>query len=113
AIMARWGRPLDQLDADHPGTRIIGGYLGQLAANLALTCSVDRVIFGGGVMDAPGLLAEVRTATRARLNGYLQDPCYGEAIDQLVVPPGLGHHSGITGAMLLAEQAYIEAQAAS
>ncbi|MFM1885806.1 MAG: hypothetical protein RL026_963, partial [Pseudomonadota bacterium] len=40
AIMARWGRPLDQLDADHPGTRIIGGYLGQLAANLALTCSV-------------------------------------------------------------------------
>jgi fructokinase len=105
AIAARYSRSLSELPPEHSGREIVAGYLGQLAANLALTCSVDRVVFGGGVMQTPGLLDLVRKAARLRLNGYLQPPCYGEAIDQFVVTPGLGTHSGITGALLLAEAA--------
>jgi len=110
AIAARYARSLSELEAHHPGREIIGGYLGQLAANLALTCSVDRVVFGGGVMQTPGLIELIRKAARQRLNGYLQPDCYRDAIDQFVVTPGLGTHSGITGALLLAEAAAAAAQ---
>jgi fructokinase len=113
AILARWGCSLDQLPAGHDGPAIIANYLGQLAANLALTCAVDRVVFGGGVMGTPGLLELVRATARRQLNGYLQHACYGDAIHELVVEPGLGTLSGIRGALLLAEQAWIEAQASA
>lgn len=105
AILARYGASLSDLGVTHPGRAIIANYLGQLAANLALTCSVDRIIFGGGVLGTPGLLDLVRTEARARLNGYLQPACYRDDIDQYIVAPGLGLLSGITGALLLAESA--------
>jgi fructokinase len=105
AIAARYGRSLSELAPTHPGHDIIGGYLGQLAANLALTCSVDRIVFGGGVMGTPGLLGVIRRAAQQRLNGYLQPACYQEAIDQFIVEPGLGTLSGLTGALLLASGA--------
>ncbi|MEY4762042.1 MAG: hypothetical protein RLZZ200_1898 [Pseudomonadota bacterium] len=106
AIAARYARSLSELEDDHPGREIIAGYLGQLAANLALTCSVDRVVFGGGVLQTPGLVDLIRRATRLRLGGYLQPDCYRDSIDEFVVTPGLGTLSGITGALLLAESAY-------
>jgi fructokinase len=105
AIAARYGCSLSELKAAHPGHQVIGGYLGQLAANLALTCSVDRVVFGGGVMGTPGLLAIVRRAAQLRLNGYLQPACYRDGIDEFIVEPGLGTQSGIRGALLLAAAA--------
>lgn len=111
AIAARWAAPLNELDSSHPGREIIGGYLGQLAANLALICSVDRVVFGGGVMGTAGLLDVIRRSARVRLNGYLQPNCYRDAIDGFIVAPELGTLSGLTGALLLAERAANEARA--
>lgn len=105
AIAARYACSLSELDPAHAGHEIIANYLGQLAANLALTCSVDRVVFGGGVMQTPGLIERIRNAAKRRLNGYLQPDCYRDAIDSFVVTPGLGTLSGITGALLLAESA--------
>lgn len=111
AIAARYAKSLSELDDSHPGREIIAGYLGQLAANLALTCSVDRVVFGGGVMQTPGLVGLIRKAAKVRLGGYLQPDCYRDSIDDFVVTPGLGTLSGITGALLLAEDAFSKARA--
>ena len=56
AIIARWGRPLSELDADHPAHEIISWYLGHLAASLLAMLSPTSIVFGGGVMGTPGLL---------------------------------------------------------
>lgn len=105
AIAARWGSTLDQLGPAQEALSIIGGYLGQLAANLALVCAVERVIFGGGVLQAEGLLAAIRRATKHQLNGYLPADCYAGSLDAFIRTPGLGNRSGIVGAQLLAQEA--------
>jgi fructokinase len=105
AIEARWGRSLDVLEPRHEAIGIIGNYLGQLAATLAYVAAIERVVYGGGVMGAPGLLAATRSAARGVLNGYLPRERYQQGIDQYIVAPGLGARSGLTGAFLLAEQA--------
>ena len=60
--LARWGCSLDRLPPDHEGPRIVAGYLGQMAAAMALMLSVERIVFGGGVMSHPPMLGLVREA---------------------------------------------------
>ena len=50
---------------------IIGGYLGQLAATIALVTSAERIVFSGGVLENGLLLPHIRNATRDALAGYL------------------------------------------
>jgi fructokinase len=105
AIRARWGRTLDSLDADHIGVDVVAGYLGQLAAAIALMAPVERIVFGGGVMTSPRLLPALRAAAFDCLNGYpspLQDQ---EISRNLICAPALGDRAGITGALLLAAHA--------
>ena len=101
AVLARWGAKLESLPDTHPGLDIIGGYLGQLAATLALVLSTRRIVFGGGVMSAR-LLGRVRAAAERQLAGYLPVAARAGGFEQLIVAPGLGDQAGITGAMLLA-----------
>jgi fructokinase len=107
AIAARYGAPLEQLPAEHEATRIIGHYLGQLAATALLMLSPDRIVFGGGVMRRSGLLGEVRLGAARFLNGYagLGD---APALERTIVAPGLGERSGIVGALALARGALRE-----
>lgn len=101
AIIKRWGTSLDQL-ADQPGAiELIAGYLAHLAETLVLLHMPDRLIFGGGVMKAPGLIEAVRRATEARLNGYIRHPRLDAGLDSYIVTPGLGDDAGITGAIEL------------
>jgi fructokinase len=105
AIVARWGTQMSGLDAEHPARSIIGNYLGQLAASIALMVSPERVILGGGVMGGGHLLPYIRNTAREYLNGYigpLNDP---GALERYVRSPGLGDRAGISGALLLAAQA--------
>ena len=44
AIVARYGAPLDALPSDHEAIAVVGHYLGQLAANVLLMISPERVI---------------------------------------------------------------------
>ncbi|MEO8307335.1 MAG: ROK family protein [Pseudomonadota bacterium] len=102
AIRARWGCDLEQLSADHHGRDLIAGYLGQLAACIALMLSPTCIVIGGGVMSDPSMLLRVRTATREWLNDYLpplRDPA---AMHGYIRAPALGSRSAIAGAMLLA-----------
>jgi fructokinase len=106
AIVARYGAPLEHLPTDHEAPRIVGHYLGQLAATALLMLSPERIVFGGGVMSREGLLREVRLGAERFLNGYAG---LGDAatLERTIVAPGLGERSGIVGALALARAASI------
>lgn len=105
AMQARWGQPAEALPSDHPAWALEANYLGDGLANLILTVSPQRVILGGGVMQAPGLLPLVRARVHQRLAGYLAIPETDEEIDGFIVPPALGNRSGVLGAIALAQEA--------
>ena len=103
AIYQRWAGELAKLPPQHEAWSIIGAYLGQLAATMALMLSVERIICGGGVMANGLLLPHIRTAAAASLNGYLQPLSQAGALDRYITGPLLGGRAGIVGALLLAE----------
>ena len=103
-IAARWGHSLsDFADATEP-TRLVAGYLAQLAASLILLHMPDRLIFGGGVMKAPGLIDALREATIVELAGYIDDPRLDPGLARYIVTPELGDDAGIVGAVLIGQR---------
>ncbi len=103
AVQARWGCDLSALPADHPGRLVIAFYLGQLVANLALLQSVQRIVFGGGVMGDGSLLPLVRVAATGILGGYLQPLRAPGQIDDYVARTALGQDPAIIGGLLMAQ----------
>ena len=101
AIEARWGQSLSELGSPPEKVELIAGYIAHLAASLVLLHMPDRLIFGGGVMKAPGLLQAVRRQTERKLAGYVRAPQLDPGLEQFIVAPGLGDHAGITGAIEL------------
>ena len=97
AIIARWNASLSELPAEHPGHLMVAWYLGQLAVTLQATLEPGRIVFGGGVMETPGLLARVRENAAAIGAGYFR----GRPED-VIVAPGLGGRAGLLGALALA-----------
>jgi len=78
---------------------LVAGYLGELAASLVLCWSPERIIWGGGVMTAPGLLERLRGSLAQSLAGY----GVGEAAlapDFCTLPALVD--SGLEGALLMA-----------
>ncbi|MBN1237627.1 MAG: ROK family protein, partial [Gammaproteobacteria bacterium] len=84
---------------------LIGHYLGQLAANVTLTLSAERIVFGGGVMRCEELLPFIRDSASRVLNGYPSVGAEAASLERVIVAPGLGERSGLAGAILLAEAA--------
>lgn len=103
AIYQRWGCELAKLPPQHEAWPLIGGYLGQFAATLALMLSVECIIFGGGVMASGLVLPHIRNTAAASLNGYLQPLSHAGTLDRYITRPLLGGRAGIVGALLLAE----------
>ena len=101
AIMARWGHDLSS--ANESQIALIADYAAQLAAALVLLHRPERLIFGGGVMKAPGMIAAVRTLTREKLAGYIAE--WDEDLTHRIVLPALGDDAGITGAIELGRRA--------
>jgi fructokinase len=100
AIIARWGRSLSELPADHPAHNILAWYLGQAIATYQAIMEPERIVIGGGVMQTPGLIERVRGEACAAGNGYF----VGEP-DAIIVPPGLGDDAGLMGALVIAHAA--------
>lgn len=100
AIVARWGATLSDLPASHPGHAIVAFYLAQLTVALSALLAPQRIVMGGGVMEAPGLIARIREARTMIAGGYFP----GEAQD-VIVPPALGTDAGLLGALVLAMDA--------
>jgi len=100
AIEARWGVPGRDLPADHPAWEIEAHYLAQACLNILSIFSPQRILFGGGVSQAPGLLERVAQKTSRLANGYF--PVLGDSPDQVIRPAGLGQDAGPAGSVLLA-----------
>ncbi|MBC2652752.1 ROK family protein [Novosphingobium flavum] len=105
AIKARYGQSLDQMADTADAVELLGDYLSDLALSLILLHAPDRLIFGGGVMKAPGLLDSLRLQTERKLAGYVVHPRLDPGLQRYIVGPGLGDLAGITGAIALGRQA--------
>jgi fructokinase len=102
AIAARFGKPLDAFAPDGPEMALASDYVGQLLASIVLAASPQRIVLGGGVAKAQGLLEAARREMPRTLNGYVS---HGLDRRDLVVPPALGDDAGLTGALVLAADA--------
>jgi fructokinase len=58
---------------------------------------------GGGVMSEPYLFPMIRKKVKKLLNNYIHLPEIIDHIDEYIVPPLLGKHTGIVGAIALAK----------
>jgi fructokinase len=97
AVQARLaGRRLEDADEIRAW---VADYLGQLVAGLLFAWAPDRIVFGGGVMSTPGLIAEVEVAARRRVNGYGPAVLMGDS--GFLVAAAL-ENAGLDGAMLMA-----------
>lgn len=104
AIEKRWGKPAKELPPDHPAWDLESHYLALAIVNFICTLSPQRIVLGGGVMSQQHLFPLIRNKVQLNLAGYVQSPEILERIDDYIVPPGLGHRSGILGAIALAQQ---------
>jgi fructokinase len=104
AVLARWGRPLNDFAPDGPEVALAADYVGQLMASIVLAVSPQRIVLGGGVAKAPGLLTRAASAMEAALNGYV---AHGRSRPgfNYIVAPALGDDAGIAGALILAKEA--------
>jgi len=76
---------------------------------MLLATAPQRILMGGGVMERPELLPQVRAAFVRSLNGYLDLQDLTGGVDDYVVPPGLGPLAGPLGALALAADAHAAA----
>jgi fructokinase len=104
AMGKRWGKPAESLPATHKAWELEAEYIVSGVMNLMLTVSPRRVILGGGIMKAPGLIEAVRQKVKTKLNNYINSPALGDKIDEYLVSPGLGDMAGVLGAIALAER---------
>ncbi|MEX1250801.1 MAG: ROK family protein [Hyphomonas sp.] len=102
ALVRRYGDPAI-LPREHPAWDIEAFYLAQACLALTLTARPERILLGGGVMQADGLMPKVRSAFAALLNGYLE--LSDADIETLIQRPALGDDAGMIGAVTLARQA--------
>lgn len=109
ALQARWGGSSETFPLDHPAWALEANYLALACVNFICTLSAQRIILGGGVMNQRHLFPLIRQRVQALLNGYIQTSAILEQIDTYIMPPGLGNHAGVLGALVLAEQAAGEA----
>jgi fructokinase len=105
ALQARWGQPAESLPGDHPAWELEARYVALAISNLILIYSPQRIVLGGGVMERQEILPLIRRSVPKILNGYVQSPQISDHIDQLIVPPALGHQAGILGTIALAMEA--------
>ncbi|MGH2720063.1 MAG: ROK family protein, partial [Actinomycetota bacterium] len=105
AIAARWGAPAHLLadDLRDRAMDLEAAYLAAGFRTIAYAYLPERIVVGGGVGLAPGLLPRVAERLSTELAGYpgipeLQRP-------ELVVPAGLGPLAGPAGALALAAMA--------
>ena len=100
AMRERWGRPAEELTTRRPGTWRRSTWPSASPTSSSIL-SAERIVLGGGVGRAPGLVERVRARLREALAGYVDVP-RGAEIDAYLVPPALGPRSGVVGALELA-----------
>jgi len=105
AIKARWGDSLSRLGADHPGHRMIAGYLAQACVNIVATLAPETIVLGGGVIGTPGLIDKVREQFECLSSGYFSGFGAGNIALAELYPV-----SGLIGGLAIAEMALMRHQ---
>lgn len=101
AIQDRWGKPGSELPPDHPAWALEAKYLAIACLDLTAAWSPDRILLGGGVSQAPGLVGQVRREFAALAGGYWDLP----DLEDYIQNPTFDQDAGIIGALLLAHEA--------
>ena len=96
AFEARWGDPT-RVSSDHAAWDVEAYYLAQACTNLYLTTRLERIIIGGGLLQAEHLYAMIREQFDELMGDYL--PVKGE---DLISAPKLGAHAGVLGGAVTA-----------
>ncbi len=104
AIARRVGQPAESLPPTHPIWDLEAEYLAQALHTLICILVPHRIVLGGGVMEQRHLFPRLWHRVRLSLNGYLPLREVNESIERYIVPPALGHLSGVLGAIALAQQ---------
>lgn len=104
AIEARWGAKGDQLVERLEVWNLEGYYLAQALMQFILILSPKKIILGGGVMKQKQVFTSLNRYLKGFLNEYVSMP----ELTDYIVSPGLGDNAGITGALMLAYQAFQE-----
>lgn len=100
AIAARAGRPGKELEDEDPAWTNVIDALAQGCATLLLTLSSERIVLGGGVINArPWLVERIAARTADHLGGYL--PYVTDRAP--LVASALGQDAGPIGALILAD----------
>ena len=117
---------LKDLPDDHPLWDHCANALANLCVTLSLLVSIERIVFGGGVMKRSVLVSKIQTKTRQILNGYLGkvhqlgsgrncldggDQCSTDSISSIndfICTSSVGDDAGLHGALSLAKLAYFQ-----
>jgi fructokinase len=102
AIESRWGRSAVDLAGDEAVWELEARYLALGLVCVICVLSPERIVLGGGVMSAPGLLPLVHREIGTLMNGYLDNAAVGDGIADYVTLPRLGSLSGVLGGIGLA-----------
>lgn len=105
AIEARWQTPGSELPTDHLAWEIESFYIAESITTSILLHSPQKIILGGGVMQQMHLFPMIREQVIHNLHGYVNVPELVQHIEQYIVPPGLGQHAGLYGALALGIEA--------
>lgn len=105
AIEARWQTHGSELPTDHLAWEVESFYIAESITTTILLHSPQKIILGGGVMQQMHLFPMIREQVIHNLHGYVNVPELLQHIDQYIVPPGLGQHAGLYGALALGIEA--------
>jgi fructokinase len=104
AIEERWGAKGDQLVDRMEVWNLEGYYIAQALMQYILILSPKKIILGGGVMKQKQVFASLNKYLKEFVNEYVSLP----VLTDYIVSPGLGDNAGITGSLMLAQQAFQE-----
>jgi fructokinase len=105
AIEARWGRRAEELAGREAVWELEARYLALGLVSVICVLSPQRIVLGGGVMSQPALLPLIHREVNGLMNGYMDTPVFGKGIAGYITLPALGPHSGVLGAIALADTA--------
>jgi fructokinase len=101
---ARWGKPAEELDDVDAVWQLEARYLALGLVSVISIISPQRIVIGGGVMNASKLFSIVRDKVAGLVNGYPPVPALGVGIADYIVRPALGRRAGVLGAIALASE---------
>jgi fructokinase len=101
ALQRRFGVPAHELRAAEAWA-LEADYVALGLVNVICTLSPERIVLGGGVINAPGLLQLVHERVQILAGDYFDTPALREGIVDYIVRPALGDRAGVVGGLELA-----------